>query len=662
LPDGHSLDGPPADVADAAGEAAPLPDPPRDGGERGDAGPDTVRDEAEDAPAAEGPAGIDGDPDAPADGAAGDGADGRAEGAEPAGDGGTDPVRSDGGRPDADRPGVPGVCGDGAMCPAGVFCTVSECFSGLTGWCLGDPCESMHLPCTQCGCDGRTYENGSARVAAGVAFDYGGACRPACRPGEPACSGAYIACDLRGCGADARGVCTFVPPFGGIGSAVCGCDGRTYEYLERIRRGAALAHLGGCACIHPSDCSPGFACDVRSCGAAEAGSCVALPDVCPADAAPVCGCDGHTYRNDCERLRAGVALDHGDGCPCRDGDPACGSGYVCDVRECGGTGLCVPRPATCPTRAEPVLGCDGRCHRNDCERLRAGAAPVGPLPRTCCAAGPTGFGCGMGAACDVRGCGPGAAGSCTLTPAPGGGPVCGCGGRTFETNAARLWAAIALDHDGACACGGPTGLACGGGGACDVRTCEAGAAGLCTPPLGTCPRRMEPVRGCDGHCYTNDCERLRAGQALAPENACSCGGPGGSGCEAGEVCDVAACTAGAPGICRPVAACAPTTAPECGCDGLTYANACERVAAGVPFDHAGSCRAGGCRAERPCPGAGFCDISGCGSLAGGTCLPLPATCPDVRSPVCGCDGRTYRNDCERQRARVSLRSDGECFF
>ncbi len=65
-----------------------------------------------------------------------------------------------------------------------------------------------------------------------------------------------------------------------------------------------------------------------------------------------------------------------------------------------------------------------------------------------------------------------------------------------------------------------------------------------------------------------------------------------------------------------------------------------------------------------CPSNQVCDYStpskcGLGSVVG-RCITLPASCPTTSNPVCGCDGVTYANDCERQKARAQLDHTGSC--
>jgi len=61
----------------------------------------------------------------------------------------------------------------------------------------------------------------------------------------------------------------------------------------------------------------------------------------------------------------------------------------------------------------------------------------------------------------------------------------------------------------------------------------------------------------------------------------------------------------------------------------------------------------------------FCDLpSACGAAAEplGVCAPRPAyeDCEDVAEPVCGCEGQTYTNDCQRRAAGMLKAYDGVC--
>jgi hypothetical protein len=45
----------------------------------------------------------------------------------------------------------------------------------------------------------------------------------------------------------------------------------------------------------------------------------------------------------------------------------------------------------------------------------------------------------------------------------------------------------------------------------------------------------------------------------------------------------------------------------------------------------------------------------------GTCTKVPKFCTRIFKPVCGCDGKTYGNDCDRQVAMVSKDHNGKCY-
>jgi hypothetical protein len=66
-----------------------------------------------------------------------------------------------------------------------------------------------------------------------------------------------------------------------------------------------------------------------------------------------------------------------------------------------------------------------------------------------------------------------------------------------------------------------------------------------------------------------------------------------------------------------------------------------------------------------CPNGQFCQFP-TGHCTGfgqpGTCTVKPVVCTRQFQPVCGCDGKTYGNDCDRRAKGVSLRHTGKCRY
>lgn len=244
-------------------------------------------------------------------------------------------------------------------------------------------------------------------------------------------------------------------------------------------------------------------------------------------------------------------------------------------------------------------------------------------------------------------------------------PVCGMDGNTYGNACLAALHRKGTLYVGVCGrCGSSLSHSCSSFEFCDLDSgsCDAASAeGNCQPAPAACPPGGEPVCGCDGQTYGNDCLRRMARVSLASAGPCLVKPATALPAPPAKGRTVTAPPA-PPAKGRTVNA---PPAPPVEPPPVTVPSAQAWASPELEEQRLGnSSRLPGkeCLSNEDCEEDHYCAKAIRDCAGSGTCRPR-GTSPDGCGPkqmVCGCDGVTYTNACWAAAAGQSLRCTDEC--